>query len=246
MAAPVAVRASGSRGQDASIAAPMADENPTEKRSLSDRLRSLAGGGRPEVGESPESGKPGSKPDETETRELGSDKEKTAEQPTGAEVASKSLGEKTLGRLTGSAGTGKPPEPDLPARIDGLRGWLDQIERRQQRMSYFGAAAAAIALVASGAALYLGISANRDSASKDQLEEAKAEITKLRTDLEAQQASNKKIETQGQQLTQIQQDIQQLRTKQNQQATDIAALESQPAGGGGGGGLGGAGGAATP
>src|SRR4029079_19309974 len=55
----------------------------------------------------------------------------------------------------GSAGAKKPP-PDLPGRIDGLRGWLDQIERRQARMTYVAAAGLLIALATAGVALYLG------------------------------------------------------------------------------------------
>ena len=63
----------------------------------------------------------------------------------------------------GQAAAGaKTPQPDLPGRIDGLRGWLGQIERRQARMTYVAAAGLLIALAAAGVALYLGITNNQD------------------------------------------------------------------------------------
>src|SRR4051812_27774496 len=44
--------------------------------------------------------------------------------------------------------------PDLNERIAGLQGWMAEIERKQGRMTYFGAAAVLIAIAAAGAALY--------------------------------------------------------------------------------------------
>ena len=47
--------------------------------------------------------------------------------------------------------------------MEGLQGWMAEIERKQGRMTYFGAAAVLIAILAAGAALYFGITAKNDS-----------------------------------------------------------------------------------
>lgn len=124
---------------------------------------------------------------------------------------------------------GKAPEPDLPGRIDGLRGWLEEIERRQGRMTYFGGAATLVALITSGAALLIGIGASNDSASKDDLDEVKAQITQLQTQVQAATGNTKKLEALGDQLTAVQQQIRTVRTAQARQASAIAGLESQAA-----------------
>ena len=72
----------------------------------------------------------------------------------------------------------KKPPTDIPAQIDGLRGWADEIERKQGRMTYFGAAGLLIAIAASGAALYFGITTHNDSATK-------ADVDKIEQDVAA-------------------------------------------------------------
>jgi hypothetical protein len=88
------------------------------------------------------------------------------------------------------------PAPDLPARIDGLRGWLDQIERRQSRMTYIVTAGLLIAFAIAGVALYLGITANQDLVKKSDLDAVKASISKASADTEAKvTAQVKQVDT---------------------------------------------------
>ncbi|MFN2611942.1 MAG: hypothetical protein ABR536_01065 [Solirubrobacterales bacterium] len=138
---------------------------------------------------------------------------------------------KPLPRKAGSAkpeaelAKGGKPAPDLPARIDGLRGWLDQIERRQGRMSYFGAAGLLIALATAGVALYLGISAQQDDARKSDLDDVKAEISKVQTDSAA--SVDKKLKTLNGTIAALQQQV--TAAEQQAQQAKQAAAASQSA-----------------
>lgn len=187
-----------------------------EKPPLLKRIRAMiAPPRRPEV-------RPQKPPAEKQEGDPAASGKPAGESPT---AETKSLGEKAIGRVPGLGGT-RTPEPDLPGRIDGLRGWLEEIERRQGRMTWFGAAAMLIALVASGAALYLGVKSNQDSASKDDLDEVRTEISQLRTELERSNAQ--KLQSVTQQLTSLQQQLKTVQTKQNQQAKDITELKQRP------------------
>ena len=120
----------------------------------------------------------------------------------------------------------KKPPPDIEGRIDGLRGWLEEIERRQGRMTYFGAAGLLIAIAAAGAALYFGITTHNDAATKDDLDEVKAEITTLKAEVAK---ANQGKQSLNQTLTSLQQQLKSIQAKQ--QATDqqIASLRKQAA-----------------
>lgn len=119
---------------------------------------------------------------------------------------------------------GKPP-PDLAGRIDGLRGWLDQIERKQGRMTYFGAAGLLIAIAAAGAALYFGITTHNDAATKSDLDQVEKDIAALRTEVTK---ANQGKQSLNQTLTSIQQQLKSLQAKQQQTDQQIQSLQSQP------------------
>jgi septal ring factor EnvC (AmiA/AmiB activator) len=94
------------------------------------------------------------------------------------------------------ASSAKKPPPDLPGRIDGLRGWLDQIERKQSRMTYFMVAGLLIALATAGVALYLGITNNQDSATTNDVNGIKDQISKLESGQASTQNQLKAINAQ--------------------------------------------------
>jgi hypothetical protein len=131
------------------------------------------------------------------------------------------------------------PAPDIPARIDGLRGWLDQIERRQGRMTYITAAGLLIALACAGVALYLGVTANQDMAKQSDLDSVKEEISKVGTDSQAKvDASlkdiNSRLDALTQQVSAAQQQAQQAQ-QQAQQAAAAPPAQFTPAPGAGSG-----------
>jgi uncharacterized protein HemX len=130
---------------------------------------------------------------------------------------------------TKTAAGAKSPDPNLQERMEGLQGWMAEIERKQGRMTYFGLAGLAIAILAAGAALYFGITAKSDSATKSDLDG----LTKRIDSLEAAATKNSK-DTQAAlnaSVAQLQQSIASLQKQQSQNSANIATLQSQASSG---------------
>jgi hypothetical protein len=115
--------------------------------------------------------------------------------------------------------------PTMNEKIEGLQGWMAEIERKQARMTYFGAVGLLIAIAAAGAALYFGITAKNDSATKGDLDQLSSKVGGLeqavtKNNQNTQQAINNSI-------AQLQISISDLQRKQAQDAANIATLQSQ-------------------
>jgi hypothetical protein len=122
---------------------------------------------------------------------------------------------------------GKPPEPNLQERIEGLQGWMAEIERKQARITYFGGLALLLALGAAGAALYFGLTTHSDSATKNDLDALTNRVDSLqgavtKNSKETQNALNASI-------AQLQQSLANLQKQQAQAAANISTLQSQVA-----------------
>ena len=120
---------------------------------------------------------------------------------------------------------GEEPEPSLQERMEGLQGRMAQIERKQGRLTYFGIAGIVIALLAGGAALYIGLAAKNDSATKSDVDA----LTNRVDALQAAATKNSK-ETQNAlnaSAAQLQASISALQRQQSQNAASIATLQSQ-------------------
>ena len=138
----------------------------------------------------------------------------------------------------------KAPDANLQERMEGLQGWMAEIERKQGRMTYFGIAGLVIAILAAGAALYFGLTAKSDSATKGNLDA----LTKRIDALEAAATKNSK-DTQAAlnpSVSQLQQSIAAVQKQQTQNAASIASLQAQASAGAFGKGAGGAGTTLTP
>ena len=120
---------------------------------------------------------------------------------------------------------GEEPEPSLQERMEGLQGRMAEIERKQGRLTYFGIAGIVIALLAGGAALYIGLAAKNDSATKSDVDA----LTKKVDALQAAATKNSK-DTQNAlnaSAAQLQASISALQRQQSQNAASIATLQSQ-------------------
>lgn len=139
------------------------------------------------------------------------------------EPAKEAAGTKPSG--TKSATGAKAPEPNMQERMEGLQGWMAEIERKQGRITYFGIAGVVIALLAAGAALYVGLTAKSDSATKSDLNA----LTKRIDALEAAATKNSK-DTQAalnSSVSQLQQSIAAVQKQQSQNAASISSLQTQ-------------------
>ncbi len=169
----------------------------------------------------------------------------TAEAPT-KEGATEEATKPTAAKAT--TAKAKSPDPNLEERMEGLQGWMAEIERKQGRMTYFGIAGLLIAIIAAGAALYVGLTAKSDSATKGNLDA----LTKRIDALEAAATQNSK-DTQAalnSSVAQLQQSIAAVQKQQAANAASLSALQAQASSGAfGKGGLGagaGAGSTVTP
>src|SRR3954453_6554392 len=160
-------------------------------------------------------------------------KAKTKEQPKDGNGAKPTAAKETATKetakpatATAAAGTkAKSPDPNLQERMEGLQGWMAEIERKQGRMTYFGLVGVVIAILAAGAALYVGLTAKSDSATKGSLDG----LSKRIDTLEAAAAKNSK-DTQAalnSSVAQLQQSIAAIQKQQSQNAASITSLQSQ-------------------
>jgi hypothetical protein len=127
---------------------------------------------------------------------------------------------------TGPAAGPKTADPNLSERMEGLQGWMAEIERKQRRMTFFGAVAVALAALAAAAGLYLAIT-TPNSASKDdfddleaQVEVLQGQVTQATTDQNRLKALNASIQDLATRVAASEQ-------KANQQASEIAAVKAQ-------------------
>jgi uncharacterized protein HemX len=124
------------------------------------------------------------------------------------------------------AGDDTAPAPNMQERMDGLQGWMAEIERKQGRMTYFGAAAVLIAILAAGAALYFGITAKNDSGdAMDDLDSLDTKVDGLARAVN--QSTKETQDTINNSISQLQSSIADLQKKQAKDAANISTLQSQ-------------------
>jgi hypothetical protein len=155
----------------------------------------------------------------TTTKSVAATEEVTAPKSSnGGEAATKPAEAKTP--------AAEPPKPNLDERMEGLQGWMAEIERKQRRLTLIGTVGTLAALLAAGAALYFAI-ATPNSASKDdfddletQVETLQGQVTRATTDQARLKAINSSVEALGARVTAAEQNA-------SQQATEIAAAKAQ-------------------
>src|SRR5262245_16688943 len=119
------------------------------------------------------------------------------------------------------------PDPKLHERMEGLQGWMADIERKQARITYLGGLAVLLALAAAGVALYFGLTNHSDSAKKSDLDALSKRVESLegavtKNSKDTQKALNASV-------AQLQQTISGLQKQQQQAQATISSLQSQVA-----------------
>jgi uncharacterized protein HemX len=156
-------------------------------------------------------------------------KAKTKEEPKTGNGATPTETKEAAKPTTKAATPKKTPDANLQERMEGLQGWMAEIERKQGRMTYFGAAGLVIAILAAGAALYFGLTTKSDSATKGDVDN----LTKRIDALEAAATKNSKDtqEALNSSVAQLQQSIAAIQKQQSQNAASISSLQSQASSG---------------
>jgi uncharacterized protein HemX len=127
-----------------------------------------------------------------------------------------------------AAGT-KAPEPNLQERMEGLQGWMAEIERKQGRITYFGAAGLLIAILLGGAALYFGLTTKSDSATKTNVDALSKKVDALQA---AATKNSKDTQTAlNSSVAGLQASISALQKQGAQNAANVATLQAQASSG---------------
>jgi septal ring factor EnvC (AmiA/AmiB activator) len=124
-------------------------------------------------------------------------------------------------------GKPQPPEAQKPAdpqqRIDGLRSWLAQVERRLGVRSYIGAALAVLALAAAGAAIYLALTTREDAATDADVQNLREELTGVRES--AAEAAQQDVQTINEALADLEDRIGKLENDQGSFEAELSVAQ---------------------
>jgi hypothetical protein len=129
---------------------------------------------------------------------------------------------------TAATAGSKPPEPNLNERMEGLQGWMAEIERKQGRITFFSTVGTAIAVLAAGAALYFAV-ATPNSASKDDFDDLKSEVRALQGEVSEATQDQANLKQLRLSIQGLDARIAAAEQKGNQNAGEIATLKQQAA-----------------
>ena len=121
------------------------------------------------------------------------------------------------------------PAPNMDERMEGLQGWMAEIERKQERMTRFGGAAAILAVLAAGGALALGVINQQNASSKDDVDELTGQVNELGASLKSD--TEEQLKTIGGRIDAVEQQVKTIQQTQTTQTQEIATLKSQSAAG---------------
>jgi septal ring factor EnvC (AmiA/AmiB activator) len=127
---------------------------------------------------------------------------------------------------------------DPHERIDGLRAWVAQVDRKLGVRTYVGAAIAVLALAAAAVSLVLTLSLKQDAATNDDVQSLRDQITAVQQS--ASQAAQKDVQALDQRLTDLEAEVSRMSSGQTTTRRelrvvqdDIKELRSQVSGAGG-------------
>jgi uncharacterized protein HemX len=108
-------------------------------------------------------------------------------------------------------------------RIDGLRAWLAQVDRRLGIRTYLGAALAVLAVAAAGVALYLAVSVKQDTATKDDLQSVRDQVSGV--EQSAAQAAQSRVRSINLRLTDLESRVGRLSTDQTTSKRELQVIQ---------------------
>lgn len=146
--------------------------------------------------------------------------------PSGSEgSASKSAAAKPAASNAPAAKAKPSPELNMQERMEGLQGWMAEIERKQERTSRFGAVAVILAMLAAGGALALGVINKQDAATTDEVDALATSVNELGASVEQQ--TEKQLKAINARLAGLEQQVDSLNRQQRQAEARIATLQTR-------------------
>jgi septal ring factor EnvC (AmiA/AmiB activator) len=119
----------------------------------------------------------------------------------------------------------KPGETDdaTPITIDGLRAWVAQLDRKLGTRFYALGAATVLALAAGIVGIVLVLGVKEDSATKDDLKELRGEVAGV--ERSASEAARDEVAALGDRVSQLESQVQALRTDQTASDREISVIQ---------------------
>jgi cell division protein FtsB len=111
--------------------------------------------------------------------------------------------------------------------MEGVQGWMAEIEKKQERTSRVGGIAVLLAIAAAGGALALGILNKQDAATQDDIDELTEKVNALGASVERQTESQ--LKAINQRLATVEQQIASLNQRQRQTESQIEKLQTASA-----------------
>ena len=121
----------------------------------------------------------------------------------------------------------KPGPANLQERMEGVQGWMAEIEKKQERTTRIGGVAVLLALLAAGGALALGIMNKNDAATQDDIDELTEKVNALGSSVEKQ--TEQQLKSISQRMTALEQQVSSVNQRQRQQESQITALQDSQA-----------------
>jgi hypothetical protein len=118
---------------------------------------------------------------------------------------------------------GAGPEPPLAERVEGLRSWVAQLDRRIGVRTYAGAAALVLALAAAAVALVLVFQLEDESATDSDIQSLREEIAGVED--AAIEAAQEDVQSLGDRLTDIEGQISEIASDQDAADQEISVIK---------------------
>jgi septal ring factor EnvC (AmiA/AmiB activator) len=112
---------------------------------------------------------------------------------------------------------------DPNERIDGLRSWLGQVDRKLGLRTYLGAAVTVLALAAGGAAIVLSLEAKEDAATDADVQNLREELTGV--EQTAAEAAQEDVQTLNESLADVESQISRLEGEQRSQKNELSVVQ---------------------
>lgn len=129
------------------------------------------------------------------------------------------------------SGTPQPTQPTAAAqapadpqeRIDGLRAWIAQVDRKLGVRTYVGAAVAVLALAAAAVGLVLTLTLKQDAATEDDLSSLRDQLSVV--EQSASQAAQEGVQGLDRRLAELEDEVNRLSTAQTTTRRELKVVQ---------------------
>jgi DNA repair exonuclease SbcCD ATPase subunit len=115
------------------------------------------------------------------------------------------------------------PSTDLQERMEGLRAWLAQLDRKLGLRTYVGAAIAVLTLAAAAVALVLVLSLRQDAATEEDVQALRDEISSV--EQSASQAADSRVSALEQRLDDLEDEVNRISTAQSTSRRELEVIQ---------------------